>query len=415
MNYTANAGLPYPSADDTGWATPVTRLYLMLDAIKALGGLAVKPSSPGSPEPLPSASLRVDVAAGTWIKSDWSINNYAGSTSNLLTASATNYLYLTDAGVLTINTTTWPASTNVIRIATVTTNATTVTAITDQRIAGNFSLGGTALGASYLLKAGDTLADPANFALGTSTGTKIGTATNQKLAFFNQTPITQQAQTVDLKDLLVNLGLMSSSAGATPLDLDSGAAALGATTLSGSLTIGDGSNVVVNTTTGTKIGTSPSQKLAFFNQTPIVQPSSTTDIKDALVNLGFLATGGATPLDTDGGDISGATATFTTALVGGALRLGGQAFATTGTVAATTGVVTADATGGGFTLTLPAATDGKVLLIKKICTTANTVTLAAAGSDTIDGSSTSTVLNASRKAIVLMAFGANKWYIMGAF
>jgi len=38
-----------------------------------------------------------------------------------------------------------------------------------------------------------TLADGVNFAFNTSTGTKIGTATTQKLAFFNATPVVQQS------------------------------------------------------------------------------------------------------------------------------------------------------------------------------------------------------------------------------
>lgn len=38
-----------------------------------------------------------------------------------------------------------------------------------------------------------TLADAKNIILDTTTGTKIGTATNQKLGFFNKTPVTQQA------------------------------------------------------------------------------------------------------------------------------------------------------------------------------------------------------------------------------
>lgn len=43
----------------------------------------------------------------------------------------------------------------------------------------------------YFLKAGDTITDGGNIALGTSTGTKIGTATNQKLSFYNADPIVQ--------------------------------------------------------------------------------------------------------------------------------------------------------------------------------------------------------------------------------
>lgn len=39
----------------------------------------------------------------------------------------------------------------------------------------------------------------------------------------------------------------------------------------GTITLADSANVVVNTTTGTKIGTSASQKLGFWNKTPVVQ------------------------------------------------------------------------------------------------------------------------------------------------
>jgi len=52
------------------------------------------------------------------------------------------------------------------------------------------------------------------------------------------------------------------------------------------LTIGDGYNITLNTTTGTKIGTATSQKLAFYNSTPIVQP--TGSVITALGNLGLV-------------------------------------------------------------------------------------------------------------------------------
>lgn len=38
------------------------------------------------------------------------------------------------------------------------------------------------------------------------------------------------------------------------------------------LTLNDGSNIAVGTGTGTKIGTAASQKLGFYNATPVVQP-----------------------------------------------------------------------------------------------------------------------------------------------
>ena len=58
------------------------------------------------------------------------------------------------------------------------------------------------------------------------------------------------------------------------------------------LTITDAKDIILNTTTGTKIGTSTTQKLGFYNATPIVQPSAVTTtqgIANALSSLGLLA------------------------------------------------------------------------------------------------------------------------------
>lgn len=74
-------------------------------------------------------------------------------------------------------------------------------------------------------------------------------------------------------------------------------------------TLLDGSDLVLGTTTGTKIGTATSQKLGFFNATPIVQNTSTTDLRTGLINLGFFATGGASPLNLNGGAFIAGTAT----------------------------------------------------------------------------------------------------------
>lgn len=59
----------------------------------------------------------------------------------------------------------------------------------------------------------------------------------------------------------------------------------------GIATLLDGANFVLGTTTGTKFGTATSQKLAFFNSTPIVQPANTVGFDTALINLGLRATG----------------------------------------------------------------------------------------------------------------------------
>lgn len=73
-------------------------------------------------------------------------------------------------------------------------------------------------------------------------------------------------------------------------------------TLSG-VTMADATNIVLNTTTGTKIGTATSQKLGFFNATPVVQPTAVADATGAgdvvtqlnalltrMRNLGLIAT-----------------------------------------------------------------------------------------------------------------------------
>jgi hypothetical protein len=76
-------------------------------------------------------------------------------------------------------------------------------------------------------------------------------------------------------------------------------AVTGATTLTGLLTanggitLGDAKNIAFNTTTGTKIGTATTQKLSFWNATPIVQP--TTAVASATV----AHTGGGTNIKTD--------------------------------------------------------------------------------------------------------------------
>lgn len=54
----------------------------------------------------------------------------------------------------------------------------------------------------------------------------------------------------------------------------------------GDITYGDGTDFIFNTTTGTKIGTSTSQKIAFYNSTPIIQPSSTGEINGFTAGAG---------------------------------------------------------------------------------------------------------------------------------
>jgi hypothetical protein len=76
---------------------------------------------------------------------------------------------------------------------------------------------------------------------------------------------------------LRDLSCRDISAGAITASGNITAAAL---TLSGNLTIST-KNIVTDTTTGTKIGTGTTQKLAFWNATPVVQPTAVADATDA--------------------------------------------------------------------------------------------------------------------------------------
>ena len=63
--------------------------------------------------------------------------------------------------------------------------------------------------------------------------------------------------------------------------------------LGGDIDLDDASNIVLDTTTGTKIGTSTSQKVGFFNATPVVQQTGyaiPTDLAECITALTTLRT-----------------------------------------------------------------------------------------------------------------------------
>jgi hypothetical protein len=168
--YTANTKLAMPAIGDTGWAVPVNGNCALLDALAPIGGLAVTTTE------VPSASLNVAVAAGTYIKQDGTTGAFAGTASQAMTASSTQVLYLdlTNSGVLVVAAS-YP-STPHVRLATVVAGAGTITSVNDNRQC--FSVVG-------------SWADGVNVTLGSTIGTQIGTAPGQRLGFFGKTPTTQ--------------------------------------------------------------------------------------------------------------------------------------------------------------------------------------------------------------------------------
>jgi len=86
--------------------------------------------------------------------------------------------------------------------------------------------------------------------------------TNQKLNFRDTGIYIQSPADGKIK-------ISADGTGADDITLD------GTVSISDSITLADAKNISVGTTTGTKIGTDATQKIGFFNATPIAQPSST--------------------------------------------------------------------------------------------------------------------------------------------
>jgi hypothetical protein len=63
---------------------------------------------------------------------------------------------------------------------------------------------------------------------------------------------------------------------------------IGTTSPSSLLHLADAGNITVGTTTGTKIGTATTQKLGFYNATPVVQPTAVADATDAATAISQL-------------------------------------------------------------------------------------------------------------------------------
>jgi hypothetical protein len=75
-------------------------------------------------------------------------------------------------------------------------------------------------------------------------------------------------------------------------------------------------------------------------------------------------------------------------------------------------VLLADATGGNITITLKPALEctEKLVIIKRLNSGANTVTIDANGTETIDGATT-VVLNAQYDTTRIMAYGGSWWIV----
>ncbi len=178
--YTTNTRLQKPATSDRNWDAPINANADALDAMTALGGLAVAATES------PSATLHVGVAAGNFRKSDGTIVAFGGVPPYALPASSTTYLWLTDAGVLAAGSA-FPTTAH-LRLAHAVAGPTSILRVVDERV--QCSVAGTALG--FVLKGGDTMTGALTVASPAS-GTPLVVADPAKwlIGFFGAPPVSQ--------------------------------------------------------------------------------------------------------------------------------------------------------------------------------------------------------------------------------
>lgn len=272
--------------------------------------------------------------------------------------------------------------------------------------------------------AGDLeFADGSNMRAHTVGGTKIGLATTEKWSMWGQTPIVQPDATTDLGVVLSNIGLRAAGT-AYPIST-SGTAALGATTITGTLTTS--STVRVN---GNALLDSNGNKVVQF--TPTASAVSYVDITNAAsggtITLAATASAGtpnfiikgsgtfalrpttngtnsirlqdstgsnnALSVDTSNTRVAiGGTTATSTLDVRGSLALPITTKTANYTATVSDYTILVDATAGSVTITLPAVSGitGRVYIVKKIDSTGNTVVIDANASELIDGATTQTL------------------------
>ncbi len=180
--YSSNTKLQKPATSDRDWDVPINANTDALDAMTALGGLAVTVTE------TPSATLQVGAAPGNFRKSDGTIVAFVGVPAYALPASAPTYLWLTDSGLLTSGAA-FPATAH-LRLAHAVAGPGSILQVVDERV--QCSVSGTGLG--FVLKGGDTMTGPLTVASPASGAPLVvADAANRLIGFFGATPAPQAA------------------------------------------------------------------------------------------------------------------------------------------------------------------------------------------------------------------------------
>jgi hypothetical protein len=212
--YRADTNLRKPGYNDSTWNVPLDLNFDDLDASPLYGGLCCSLTE------VPSSSLNVKVAPGRFRKADGTLNTFAGSSSQALTASATNSVYLTDAGVLTVSTAGWPTVFHV-PLAVAVCGTGTVTSLTDSRVP--LVSCGAGLSTLFLSLSPADSAGVVVVQTGGTNGVQIGSTFTDKVGFWGHAPAVVQTVTgsrggnaalASLLTALANVGIVIDSSSA---------------------------------------------------------------------------------------------------------------------------------------------------------------------------------------------------------
>lgn len=183
--YSANVRLQKPTASDRQWDLPINANVDALDAMTALGALAVTMTE------TPSATLQVRVSPGSFVRGDRTVGQFTGTTTLPVLASATTYLWLDPTGVL-VSGPAFPTSPH-LRLARVVAGVNSVQQVIDERV--QCAVAGS--GSGFVLKSGDTIAGTLTIAAPGSGSTSpllpvaVVDPVNRLLGFFGSDPASQ--------------------------------------------------------------------------------------------------------------------------------------------------------------------------------------------------------------------------------
>lgn len=93
--------------------------------------------------------------------------------------------------------------------------------------------------------------------------------------------LTNLADALSVKDSAGDLIVFKTTTGSQSITITPATTVTGILTINGGITFGDAKNIITNATTGTKIGTATTQKMGFWNTTPVVQQAHIADATDA--------------------------------------------------------------------------------------------------------------------------------------